>query len=52
MEVVMLHLYSTAGVKKATNPYLTYEIAGGIIAVLVALSMLTVYNRKRRREKD
>jgi peptide/nickel transport system substrate-binding protein len=52
MEIVMLHLYSTAGIKKATNPYLSYEIAGGIIAVLVALSLLTVYNRKRRREKD
>jgi peptide/nickel transport system substrate-binding protein len=52
MEVVMLHLYSTGGTKKTTNPYLSYEIAGGIIAVLVALSLLTVYNRKRRREKD
>jgi peptide/nickel transport system substrate-binding protein len=52
MEIVMLHLYSTATSNKAVNPYLSYEIAGGIIAIAVAIPSLLLYSRKRRRGQD
>ncbi len=52
MEIVMLHLYESSTTPSHANPYLDYEIGGGIIAAIAIVGSLALYTRKRRREKD